>query len=213
MHKSYRFCILTLMFFALASTSVFAEDFALVSCTLDAKGRLLASMVDTADRGVDLNRQAAFEFELVGQPCAVAIGRLLDVGFELVGRTPITMCETGPCPQPPPPPPPPKPPSSSNPDCLIWDIAGDGVFALVSCEVAAPDGPTINRVQSDDQPTSELLANARGMNCSDFMSEFLTLGGRILGRSVVHFESIKSHRLRRYEARNNSILFELSAPD
>lgn len=218
-----RIYALSLILSALVSAPVLAEDYALVACTLDAKGRLLASIVETSN--VHSNQRNTMGTDLVGRPCAEAVGRLMDSGFELVGRTPITLCETGPCPNPPPPPPPPPRPNPTPtplPDCLIWDIAGAAPpgFGLVACNVSAADGPTITMVQTDGQPADELLANGKGMSCADFMSEFMASGGRVLGRSVVPFETLKKLRLnqrrpntRHFETLNNSILFELSTMD
>lgn len=196
---------------ALSSATALADDFAMLGCTLNSDGDLVASVADIADDGVGSVRLDGFEFDLVGQPCAVAVGRLLDAGFELISRSPITLCESGSCPA----------SASADPDCLAWDLVGPEVYALVDCAVAAAGGPTVVNVQTSREPTGELLDNAVGMSCSRFMAEFLSAGGRIQGRSVVPFAAVlrllsnrESFRKRHpYETLNNSILFELHAAD
>ena len=220
-HKNFSIQVLLLASSILYGASAMADDFAMMTCTIDSRGVLRASMLDTVDADASAAHRNPAASKLIGKRCATVVGRMLDAGFELVGRTPITMCERGPCPNPPPPPPPPPGPSG-NPDCLIWDIAGDSPadpfgFALVSCNVSAPQGPTINMVQTERRSDSDLFTDAKGMSCTAFMSEVLASGGRILGRSVVPFETLTAQRpsrrpgaASRYERLDNSIVFEFA---
>ncbi len=163
-------------------------SFGLLACSLDRHLGLVVTVADFAGGEPRQEGAALAAQELVGLPCAEALRTVHDAGLDLAARGAVSLCETGPCPNPPPPPPSPPP---WDPDDDIWDLLSTGVqggasAALVACRLAAPGGPVVSYLQlAGSGPMVDALLDARGRPCSEVIAAALEAGGQLRGRSYL----------------------------